>query len=100
MEGGTRAVVYILFNMASSLGIVFANKAVFAIFKFPFPFLLTLIHIVFTALGMQLMAMVRYPSPCCGAQLWTTRKPYSNFLARLDARSRLAVRSDLAGRLL
>jgi hypothetical protein len=63
MQGGTRAVLYILFNMAASLGIVFANKAVFAIFKFPFPVVLTLIHIIFTAFGMQIMSMVRCPRP-------------------------------------
>jgi hypothetical protein len=59
MDNATTAVLYILFNMASSLGIVFANKAVFAVFKFPYPFCLTLIHITFTAVGMQGMAAVR-----------------------------------------
>lgn len=68
----TTAALYVLFNMASSLGIVFANKAVFAVFHFPYPFLLTLIHIVFTALGMQVMAMVRLllcAPPCLPAFL-------------------------------
>jgi hypothetical protein len=59
MDNATKAVLYILFNMCSSLGIVFANKAVFAVFHFPYPFLLTLIHIIFTAVGMQVMASVR-----------------------------------------
>ena len=59
------AVFYVLFNMASSLGIVFANKAVFAVFHFPYPFLLTLIHIAFTAVGMQVMAMVRSTLSLC-----------------------------------
>lgn len=63
------AVLYILFNMASSLGIVFANKAVFAVFHFPYPLLLTLIHISFTAVGMQFMAMVRMQPVELGALL-------------------------------
>jgi hypothetical protein len=74
MENVSLAVFYVFFNMASSLGIVFSNKAVFAVFHFPFPFLLTIIHIVFTAFGMQIMAMVRsrpctvhgHGAPCCG----------------------------------
>ena len=54
--------LYIMFNIASSLSIVFANKAVFAVYHFPYPFLLTLIHIAFTAVGMQIMASVRLTS--------------------------------------
>lgn len=54
-----KAVSYILLNVAASLAIVFSNKAVFAIFQFPYPFLLTLIHITFTAFGMRLLALVR-----------------------------------------
>lgn len=50
--------LYIIFNFASALGIVFANKAVFAIFQFPYPIGLTWIHSVFTMAGMQLMCMV------------------------------------------
>jgi hypothetical protein len=56
--------LYVVFNMISAVGIVFANKAVFAIYKFPYPVLLTFVHIAFTALGMQIMAFVRlYPQP-------------------------------------
>jgi hypothetical protein len=46
---------------------VFANKAVFAIYGFPYPVLLTWIHILFTAVGMHIMAAVRRASswpPC------------------------------------
>lgn len=50
--------LYIIFNFASALGIVFANKAVFAIFSFPYPIGLTWIHSIFTMAGMQLMRMV------------------------------------------
>lgn len=57
------AALYVMFNIASSLGIVFANKAVFAVFHFPYPLMLTLIHICFTAVGMQVMAAVRSPRP-------------------------------------
>jgi hypothetical protein len=51
--------IYILCNVASALSIVFANKAVFAIFQFPYPVFLTLIHTAFTMVGTHLMSMVR-----------------------------------------
>eukprot|EP00887_Chlorella_sp_A99_P008012 scaffold12.g8012.t1 len=44
---------YGLLNIASATGIVFANKAVFAVFKFSFTYALTLIHTVTTLFGMQ-----------------------------------------------
>lgn len=50
--------LYIVFNFASALGIVFANKAVFAIYLFPYPIGLTWIHSIFTMAGMQLMRAV------------------------------------------
>jgi hypothetical protein len=59
MKSAVLAIAYILFNMVSAIGIVFANKAVFAVYNFPNPVLLTFIHIAFTAVGMHLMGMVR-----------------------------------------
>eukprot|EP00892_Ulva_mutabilis_P003122 jgi/Ulvmu1/12810/UM097_0039.1 len=58
--------LYIIFNFASALGIVFANKAVFAIFKFPYPIGLTWIHSLFTMAGMQLMCMAGFFTPAEG----------------------------------
>lgn len=44
---------YLFLNGASSIGIVFANKVVFQIFKFKYGTLLTFIHFVFTFLGLE-----------------------------------------------
>lgn len=48
-----RIPLYLFFNAASSIGIVFANKVVFQTYKFKFGTLLTLIHFVFTFLGLE-----------------------------------------------
>lgn len=45
---------YLFFNAASSIGIVFANKIVFQTYNFKFGTLLTLIHFVFTFLGLEI----------------------------------------------
>jgi solute carrier family 35 protein E3 len=44
---------YLALNACSSVGIVFANKVVFQIFKFKYGTLLTLIHFIFTFLGLE-----------------------------------------------
>lgn len=62
--------LYIIFNFASALGIVFANKAVFAVFQFPYPIGLTWIHSVFTMAGMQLMCMAGFFNPVEGVGVW------------------------------
>ena len=54
------APLYILFNVVAALSIVFANKAVFAVYRFPYPVYLTVIHTAFTTVGTHLMATVRY----------------------------------------
>ena len=59
MELSIRTLFYIFLNWVSGVGIVFANKAVFVLFNFKSPIALTLIHLLFTALGMRLMAQVR-----------------------------------------
>ena len=51
-----KAVVYTLFNISVGCGIVFANKAVFAIYNFKFVYALTLVHTVVTMIGMWLFA--------------------------------------------
>ena len=43
-----RAVCYIMLNIASGTGIVFANKLVLSVYKFHFVYALTLIHTVVT----------------------------------------------------
>jgi solute carrier family 35 protein E3 len=43
-----RAVLYILLNIASGTGIVFANKLVLSVYKFHFVYALTLIHTAVT----------------------------------------------------
>jgi len=45
---GARAVLYILMNVASGTGIVFANKIVLSVYKFHYVYALTLIHTVVT----------------------------------------------------
>lgn len=50
------APLYILFNVVAALSIVFANKAVFAVYRFPYPVYLTVIHTAFTTVGTHLMA--------------------------------------------
>ena len=57
MEGcgeTVKAGLYLLLNIVSGTGIVFANKAVFSLYKFRFIYALTLTHAVATALGMSL----------------------------------------------
>lgn len=49
------AAAYVLLNIASTCGIVFANKLVLSTFGFSFPVALTLLHALFTAAGMELM---------------------------------------------
>jgi hypothetical protein len=49
------AALYVLLNIASTCGIVFANKLVLSTFGFAYPVALTLVHALFTALGMELM---------------------------------------------
>ncbi len=44
---------YLALNACSSVGIVFANKVVFQIYKFKYGTLLTLIHFIFTFLGLE-----------------------------------------------
>ena len=46
------ALLYALFNISSASAIVFANKAVFSVYKFNFPFALTLVHTLVTMAGM------------------------------------------------
>ena len=53
------APLYILFNVVAALSIVFANKAVFAVYRFPYPVYLTVIHTAFTTVGTHFMATVR-----------------------------------------
>eukprot|EP01025_Chloroclados_australasicus_P033222 TRINITY_DN3381_c0_g1_i10.p1 TRINITY_DN3381_c0_g1~~TRINITY_DN3381_c0_g1_i10.p1 ORF type:complete len:353 (-),score=36.90 TRINITY_DN3381_c0_g1_i10:1317-2375(-) len=48
-----RAVMYLLFNLASVCGVVFANKAVFKVFNFNFAYALTWIHAIATMFGMH-----------------------------------------------
>ena len=49
-------VLYLAVNVASASGIVFANKAVFKFYNFPFAVTLTWVHTLFTILGMRLFA--------------------------------------------
>ena len=56
---------YLFLNFASSVGIVSANKVVFQIYKFRYGTLLTLIHFIFTFLGLEIcrqMKMFEYKS--------------------------------------
>ena len=48
--------LHLAFNVAASIGIVFANKLVFVLAEFPFPVTLTLLHILATAIGMRVFA--------------------------------------------
>lgn len=48
-----RIPLYLIFNASSSIGIVFANKVVFQNYNFKFGTLLTLIHFIFTFLGLE-----------------------------------------------
>jgi solute carrier family 35 protein E3 len=48
-----RIPLYLFFNASSSIGIVFANKVVFQNYNFKFGTLLTLIHFIFTFLGLE-----------------------------------------------
>jgi hypothetical protein len=59
------APLYIMFNVASALSIVFANKAVFAVYRFPYPVYLTVMHTAFTAVGTHFMAKVSHPPAAC-----------------------------------
>jgi hypothetical protein len=58
-RGGLRARVqacaYVALNVASTCGIVFANKLVLSPFEFAFPVALTLLHALATAAGMEAM---------------------------------------------
>ena len=49
-----KAVLYILLNVASGTGIVFANKIVLSVYKFHFVYALTLIHTTATMVGTHL----------------------------------------------
>ena len=49
-----KAGLYLLMNILSGTGIVFANKAVFTLFHFHFIYALTFTHAAITAVGMQL----------------------------------------------
>lgn len=49
-----KPVLYGALNIVSASGIVFANKSVFATYGFKFTCTLTLIHTVFTLVGMRL----------------------------------------------
>lgn len=51
-----RPVAYVLLNVFSATAIVMANKAVFSTYGFHFIYALTLIHCIFTTVGMWLMA--------------------------------------------
>ena len=50
-----RAVLYIMLNIASATGIVFANKLVLSVYRFHFVYALTLIHTVVTMVRGMLM---------------------------------------------
>jgi hypothetical protein len=52
-----RAGAYVALNIASTCGIVFANKCVLGVFGFGVPVALTLIHALFTSAGMELMCL-------------------------------------------
>ena len=54
MDANFKAVSFAALNIASSCGIVFANKAVFSTFGFHFTYALTLLHTWVTAGGMLL----------------------------------------------
>lgn len=75
------APLYILFNVVAALSIVFANKAVFAVYRFPYPVYLTVIHTAFTTVGTHFMAMVR--SLCVRACGRTLPCAYKYALVRL-----------------
>jgi hypothetical protein len=49
-----KAVLYILLNVASGTGIVFANKIVLSVYKFHFVYALTLIHTTATMVSKSL----------------------------------------------
>ena len=51
-----RAGSYLALNVVSGVAIIFANKAVFSVYKFRFVYALTLTHAVTTALGSLLFA--------------------------------------------
>jgi hypothetical protein len=90
----------IVFNVASALSIVFANKAVFAVFSFPFPVLLTWIHTIVTMVGMQLMCMVRFAWPRERlAVLWHSWNRWATLLEALEQKpyvDRIALLSNLS----
>ena len=46
------AILYALFNISSASAIVFANKAIFSVYQFDFPFTLTFVHTLVTVAGM------------------------------------------------
>ena len=56
MSPNAKACLYVLFNVSSASAIVFANKAVFAVHHFQFPYALTLVHTVVTVVGMAAFA--------------------------------------------
>jgi solute carrier family 35 protein E3 len=60
---GYLAAFYCLFNIIVASAIVFANKAVFSLYHFKFVFALTLIHTIFTWVGMSLLAGVGFFFP-------------------------------------
>lgn len=51
---------YVLLNIFSATAIVFANKAVFHDFGFKFVTTLTLVHTLFTWIGMNVLAMIGF----------------------------------------
>lgn len=65
----------VLVQVVSASGIVFANKAVMTTFGFKFIYALTLIHTIFTLVGMQIFSLAvqtsDYYTHCCKAKLRT-----------------------------
>lgn len=49
-----QAVLYVIMNIASGTGIIFANKFVLSVYKFHFVYALTLIHTTVTMVGTTL----------------------------------------------
>lgn len=60
MASSSRAMLYIFFNVAVAVSIVFVNKAIFVVYAFNFPIALTLLHLVFTAFGLRVLASMRF----------------------------------------
>ncbi len=62
-----KAVLYILLNIVSGTGIVFANKIVLSVYKFHFVYALTLIHTTATMVSQHPSSRASWTS---GFSLW------------------------------